>query len=150
MFAFAATWWLAELEDDTAYLPGAILFLIAYGLQRVEAPVFALPLAIVAVFPSKLPRRALTISLAVFCGWFALWYGEIVEPGSKRLTESRADLIALGMLLVLAAWIVASRTRWIASGRPRSSTERRPRRRSPGSRRRPSGCSAFPPSCAAW
>ncbi len=117
VFAFAAMFWLAELEQDTAYLPGAVLFLIAYGLQRVEAPVFALPLAVIAIFPSKLPRRALTIAFAVFCGWFAIWYGEVVATGSERLSEERADLIALGMIAAFVTWIVASRTRWIVHAR---------------------------------
>jgi len=111
LFAFAATFWLAELEEDTAYLPAAFLFLAGYTLHRVEAPAFAVILVLITVFPSKLPRRALTIGLAAFTISCALWYGVVLVENAPRLTDARKDQLAQVMIALLAAWLVVSRTR---------------------------------------
>jgi hypothetical protein len=95
LFGFALLFWLAEMSQDASGIPVALLCLLGFTLQRIEAPVFTLIFLVVCVAPSQLPRRAITPWLTALTVIVAAWYevlarhvpadGEFLTPTLSRL-----------------------------------------------------------------
>lgn len=111
LFGFVALFWLAETERDPSLLPVAFLCAIAAGLQRVEAPLFALLFVVLATSSSQLPRRAVGFGLAAFVAVITGWYLMLARHApveGQFLTVTRCYLIAGVMVAGGAAWSVAA------------------------------------------
>lgn len=111
LFGFGALYWMAERDDDTSLLAPAFLCLTAFSLHRVEAPLFAALFAVLAVWPSRLPRGPLAGGLLLFgavtAGWLLPISGAI-PPESHFLTPGRAVMLSL-LSLVPAAGLLLTR-----------------------------------------
>jgi len=110
LFLFAACFWLAEREEETAWLPFAWVFLIGFALQRVETPLVALLLIGIAHSQSRFPARWLDrgqLVVALVLGVQALLWLSYWSPGYTALRAARPILDPERIAFVMAA-IVAS------------------------------------------
>ncbi|HTE53371.1 MAG TPA: hypothetical protein VK698_21095 [Kofleriaceae bacterium] len=105
LFGFAALFWLAERRDDPSTLVAAFVCLVAFTLERVEAPLFTALFAALAVWPSRLPRRLLAAGLAATGAITAAWLLRLaatIPADSDFLTPWRALALSLLVLAPLA------------------------------------------------
>jgi hypothetical protein len=111
LFGFAAPFWLAERRDDPSALAPAFLCLIAFSLERVEAPLFTALFAALAAWPSRLPRRLLAAGLAATGGVTVAWLLRlaVVIPAGDFLTPGRAVVLSVLVLAPLAGLPLARR-----------------------------------------
>jgi hypothetical protein len=128
LFGFIVLFWLAEVERDASGLPVAFLFLFALAIQRVELPVVAMIAVIATAMSSELPRRRITLPLAVVTGLVIGWYILLalhVSPGSRQLTPTRCIALAIGMAALFGWWMISAWPRlrvvnrnlhWLATG----------------------------------
>jgi hypothetical protein len=123
--SFALLFWLAEVHRDPSVVPVALLCLLAFSLQRVEAPVFALMFLVLTVVPSTLPRRAIVPSLTLFTMIVAGWYevlarhapadGEFLTP--TRCRSFGAGVVTFYIYYLVAEWPPLRRLgRWLPEG----------------------------------
>ena len=107
LLAFAACLWLAEASDDPSPLAPAFLCLAAFSLHRVEAPLFAGLFIVMAIYPSRLPRRAIAVPFAAYtlfaCAWLAR-LGAVAPADSDFLSRSRALALAAAIAACFLAW----------------------------------------------
>jgi hypothetical protein len=119
---FALLFWIAEVRRDASGVPASLLCLIAFSLQRVEAPVFALVFLVLTVIPSTLPRRAIVPTLTLFTVIVAGWYeilarhapadGELLTP--SRCRSFGAGVVAFCIYYLVADWPPLRRlARWL-------------------------------------
>ncbi|HKE14882.1 MAG TPA: hypothetical protein VKB80_08470 [Kofleriaceae bacterium] len=112
LFGFGALFWLAERDGDASLLSPALVCLVAFSIHRVEAPVFAALFAVLAAWPSQLPRRLLAAGLfafgAITAGWLLLLSAAIPSEG-EFLTPGRAVLLSAMSLAPLAGLPLAAR-----------------------------------------
>ena len=102
LLLFCATFWLAELEDEPGWLPFAFAFLLAFSLQRLELPVFAVLFVVLASSECTLARGAVDRWLAIFVVVVVLWYLQLASGASedtRLLTSQRA----VGISVLVAA-----------------------------------------------
>lgn len=97
--------WRAESEQDARYLPGALVFLGAFALHRAEGALHAAVVIVVAIYPSKLPRRTLATGLALYAIPCALWYLRVAATPHALLTANVARLLAAGTLALLVGLV---------------------------------------------
>lgn len=112
LFGFAGLYWLAERDGETGLLPAAFLCLIAFTLHRIEAPLFAAVFAVLATWPSRLPRRLLAAGLAVFGVLDAVWLVRLasaIPEGGDFLTPARAAALSGLCLVPIAGLPVVAR-----------------------------------------
>lgn len=114
LFYFVSLFWIAETDKDTQLLPIAFLCLSVCAIQRVETPLFALLFAVLAVFPSRLPRLALAKGLIGFTLVAVGWYLLLAKYAPKAgifLTASRCWLVIGLFVFVCILWLVTRGTR---------------------------------------
>lgn len=106
--AFALLVWLAEACDEPAHLAPAFLCLTAFALHRIEAPIFAGLFVVMAIYPARLPRRALAAPFAAYtavsCAWLARLAAS-VPVDSPFLSSGRALALAAATAACFAAWL---------------------------------------------
>jgi len=116
LFCFVALFWLAEVEEDRALLPLAFVSLAAFALQRTETPLVAMIFVALIVPTSKLPRRWLTVGLAVFIliagGWYEVLAQHLPAQGDF-LTPSRCRMV-WGAMLAFLGWYALGKYRLVA------------------------------------
>lgn len=116
LFLFAACFWFAEREQESAWLPFAFSFLLALSLVRVEAPLLALLFLLIAHSQSKLPARVLDSWVIAYAVAVEIWYavlvhymgdgGHVLRPGPHILDPDRALLIMGAVPAVCIAALV--------------------------------------------
>jgi hypothetical protein len=113
LLCFVALFWLAEVKQDTSYLPVALLALLAFTLLRVEAAPYAILFLILTVMGTRLPRRAILpwylLYTTVVVGWFLLLAFNVPED-SVYLTPKKCLLFAVALALVFGYWLVKDRS----------------------------------------
>jgi hypothetical protein len=115
LFGLAGTIWLAEMEQETAYLPSVFLFLAAYALHRPEGVLFALVIIVIGILPSRLPRSPVGMGLALYTLGSALYLWWLpAAPGDAKMSAERASIVAYLGIAVFSLWLIAAWTRWIA------------------------------------
>lgn len=113
LFLFCACYWLAEREQEPAWMPFAFLSLAAFTLNRVEAPIIGVLVLLIAHSQSTLPSRTLNAWLSgyvvVVIAWYAMLLGYFgngeyrLRVGPHVLNAGRILAIQGGMLACLAA-----------------------------------------------
>lgn len=106
LFGFVALFWLAEVTGEPELLPIAFVCLLAYALNRIETPLFALVCLTMTLFPSRLPRRAIGLPLTAFGVSIAVWFLVLAAnvPADGFLTPTRCYLIAAAVAGFVAYW----------------------------------------------
>ncbi len=119
LLIFVSLFWLAEVERDAAALPVAFLALLGFALQRIENPVAAPIFIAFTVLHSRLPRRALLVSLGGYTAAIAGWYlllGSQLSAAHTFLTPRKCLVIvaiSVGMLAYATA-ATSPRLPWLA------------------------------------
>lgn len=112
LFGFVVLFWIAEVKRDPSWLPLAFLSLAALALHRTEAPLVALLFLAFTVGQTELPRRPITICLALYALVVALWQEALarhVSEASQFLTPGRSRMLWLASGAVLAWWLASAR-----------------------------------------
>jgi hypothetical protein len=103
--------WLAEVEDEPAYLPPAFLALFALALHRIEGPLIGALFLALTVLPSRLPPRRVLPPFAAYSAATVGWYlllGSAVPVGSKFLTPMRCYGLATVTLALFGYYALSS------------------------------------------
>jgi len=116
LFLFAACFWIAEREQESAWLPFAFAFLLAFSLVRVEAPLLAVLFLLIAHSQSRLPARVLDGWVIAYAVAVEIWYavllqymgdgGYVLRNGPHILDPDRALLIMGAVAAVCTAALV--------------------------------------------
>jgi hypothetical protein len=112
LFGYVVLFWLAEVEDEPAYLPVAFLCLIGLALMRTETPIVAVLFLALTVAQSHLPRRDLTRAMIAFTAVVGLWFEVLawhVTSESAFLTPMRCRIVWGVLVLALGWWLVSDR-----------------------------------------
>lgn len=109
LFVFGALAWLAEVRRDPAYLPAAFLGLLAFCFARVESTMFAVPILVLVLSQTQLPRgavlRAYLPFTVVLVAWLALMTS-VIPSDSDYMTPARSLLMLAAVALVCAGFLV--------------------------------------------
>lgn len=111
LFVFLVMFWNGEVRRDASWLPIAFLALIAFALHRTETSLAALLFLALTVTQSSLPRRPITMGLALFSASVIAWHELLahhVHPTAIFLTPARCRIIS-GLILFSFVWWLASR-----------------------------------------
>lgn len=108
LFLFCGCFWLADREREPAWLAFSFAFLLAFSLNRIEAPIIAALFALIAHSRSRLPSRtlnawALAYVVAV-AAWYALLLGYLGD-GEPRLRTSPQILNTNRMAAILGGTV---------------------------------------------
>jgi len=108
LFLFAACFCLAEREGEDAWLPLAFAFLLGFCLQRVEAPIVALVMVVLAWSRAQVDARRLMLCLIGFASCLTLWLVVVwlhAGPESRILKPVQTGMLALAVAaLVPVLW----------------------------------------------
>jgi hypothetical protein len=110
LLIFCALVWLAETTGETDALPLAFVAIVAIGLHRIEGAAVAVLFMTLTLLPSRLPRRAIVVPLAIASAVIAAWYlylARAVSDESEFLTPNKCYLMA-GLPLAFAAYVAVS------------------------------------------
>ncbi|MBC7975329.1 MAG: hypothetical protein H7138_10110, partial [Myxococcales bacterium] len=116
LFVFCSVFWWSETTGKTDALPIAFLALFAVGLHRIEGPAVGVLFAILAILPSRLPRKQIAPQLALSALAIAGWYlllARGVSADSEFLTPNKCLLMA-SIPVVFAAYVAL--TGWARIG----------------------------------
>lgn len=132
LFFFCACLWLADRELEPAWLAFGFFFLLAFSLNRIEAPIIAAPIALIAHSRSRLPNRTLNAWALAYVVALATWYAVLLgylgdrefrlRAGPQTLSASRIAWIFGGTVACFAAGCLvrlprfARLRRWVPAG----------------------------------
>ena len=127
LFLFCACYWFAEQEREPAWLAFAFLFLLAFSLNRVEAPIVAALLLLIAHSQSTLPSRTLNIWLSSYLIGVLAWYGVLLGYFGEGHFHLRVGphVLNTGRILAIQGGLAACLVVGLAIRLPRFSGVRR-------------------------
>ncbi len=127
LFLFCACYWFAEQERESAWLAFAFLFLLAFSLNRVEAPIVAALLLLIAHSQSTLPSRTLNIWLSSYLIGVIAWYGVLLGYFGEGDFHLRVGphVLNTGRILAIQGGLAACLVVGLAIRLPRFSGVRR-------------------------
>ena len=127
LFLFCACYWFAEQEREPAWLAFAFLFLLAFSLNRVEAPIVAALLLLIAHSQSTLPSRTLNTWLSSYLIGVIAWYGVLLGYFGEGDFHLRVGphVLNTGRILAIQGGLAACLVVGLAIRLPRFSGVRR-------------------------
>lgn len=109
LFVFGALAWLAELRREPAYLPVAYLGLLAFCFARIESTMFAVPVLVLVLSQTQLPRGAVLRSYlpftVVLVAWLALMTS-VIPSDADYMTPARSLLMLAAVAAILVAFVL--------------------------------------------
>lgn len=114
LFFFCACFWLGDREHEPAWLAFGFFFLLAFSLNRIEAPIIAAPIALIAHSESRLPNRTLNAWALAYVVALAAWYAVLLGYLGDNEYRLRAGPQTLNANRIL--WILGGTVACFAAG----------------------------------